>query len=54
MKRAKQMQALARQRYERQILKGLNDLDNGRVVSDEEAMMPKCANATAPSTTCNA
>lgn len=33
MKRAKQMQALARQRYGRQILKELKDLDNGRVVS---------------------
>jgi hypothetical protein len=38
MKRAKQMQALARQRYERKVMKGLNDIDAGRVISHEDAM----------------
>lgn len=38
MKRAKQMEALARQRYDRQILKGLKDLDAGRVFTHEEVM----------------
>ncbi|MDP2833666.1 MAG: hypothetical protein Q8Q28_10355 [Pseudomonadota bacterium] len=36
MKRAKQMQALARQRYERQVMKGLKDIKAGRVYSDEQ------------------
>ncbi|KAF0102948.1 MAG: hypothetical protein FD187_1765 [bacterium] len=36
MKRAKRMQAFGEQCYDRQVLKGLRDLDRGRVVSLED------------------
>jgi hypothetical protein len=36
MKRAKQMQTLARQRYEHKVVKGLKDIKAGRVYSDEQ------------------